>query len=141
MVDKVSQQKRSDIMRAVKSRDSKIELEFRRLLWRKGFRYRKNARNYYGKPDIALRKYRTVIFIDSCFWHGCSEHCRMPSSKEDYWIPKIKRNQERDVEVNQHYKSEGWEVIRIWEHEISNNLENAVDDTIQRIYKRVPLTR
>lgn len=118
MADTVSKKKRSQIMRQVKSKDSKIEMDLRKALWNKGFRFRKNASGYYGKPDMVLPKYRTVIFIDSCFWHGCRWHCRMPSTNQSYWGEKIARNKERDKEVNRHYKKEGWQVIRVWEHEI-----------------------
>ena len=69
-----SKNKRSEIMSKVRSKGSKIEIEFRKKLWQAGFRYRKNATKYFGKPDIVLPKYKTVIFIDSCFWHGCKKH-------------------------------------------------------------------
>ena len=103
-------------MGKIKSKDSKIEIDFRKQLWNAGFRYRKNAKNYFGKPDIVLKKYKTVIFIDSCFWHGCKRHCRMPSSNKKYWKQKIKSNKQRDKEVGKYYKKIGWKVIRIWEH-------------------------
>ncbi len=121
MVDAVSKKKRSETMRAVKSKDSKMEVSFRKMLWNKGLRYSKNSTKYFGKPDLILKKYQTVIFLDSCFWHGCKKHCRMPSSNKKYWISKIKRNEERDKEVNKHYKKSGWKIIRIWEHNIKNN--------------------
>lgn len=120
-------------MRAVKDHDSKIELEFRRALWRRGFRYRKNAKNYFGKPDIVLRKLKTVIFIDSCFWHGCLEHLRMPSSRQDYWIRKIERNKKRDLEVNDYYHSNEWTVLRFWEHDVAKNLENTINRTVDSL--------
>jgi DNA mismatch endonuclease (patch repair protein) len=132
-MDNVSEEKRSEIMRAVKSRDSKIELEFRRALWRHGFRYRKNARNYFGKPDIVLKKHKTVIFIDSCFWHGCAEHLRIPSSRQDYWVKKIERNQKRDAEVNYYYQNKDWTVLRIWEHDVAKDLENTIDRTVNSL--------
>jgi len=132
-MDKVSEEKRSEIMRAVKSRDSKIELEFRRVLWRHGFRYRKNAKNYFGKPDIVLKKYKTVIFIDSCFWHGCVEHLRMPSSRQDYWVKKIERNKKRDSEVNDYYQNNGWAVLRLWEHDVNKDLEKTINKTINSL--------
>ena len=135
-MDTVTEEKRSEIMRAVKNRDSKIELEFRTALWRSGFRYRKNAQNYFGKPDIVLKKYRTVIFIDSCFWHGCEEHLRMPASRQDYWLGKIERNRKRDSQVNDHYKCNGWIVLRLWEHDITKNLDESVNKTVNSIMGR-----
>jgi DNA mismatch endonuclease (patch repair protein) len=102
----------------VRHKDSKIEVEFRKKLWAEGFRYIKNSTKYFGKPDIVLPKYKTVIFIDSCFWHGCKRHGSTPATRIKFWIEKIDRNKARDKEVNKHYKKEGWKVIRIWEHDL-----------------------
>ncbi len=107
-------------MSAIRSKDTKIEISFRKMLWKNGFRYRKNSPNYFGKPDVVLKKYKTVIFLDSCFWHGCNKHFSPPASRKNYWVPKIKRNKERDKEVNRHYKKLGWKVFRIWEHDLEN---------------------
>lgn len=105
-------------MSRVRSRDSKIEVAFRKELWRRGYRYLKNSNKYFGKPDIVLPKHRTVIFIDSCFWHGCKKHCRMPTSRTEYWNKKIDRNRRRDKFVNRYYRNSRWNVIRIWEHDL-----------------------
>ena len=113
-------------MSRVKDRDSKIEVSFRKQLWGKGFRYLKNSSKYFGKPDIALPKYRTVIFIDSCFWHGCKRHCRIPSVRKDYWTQKIARNVTRDKEVVRHYKKQGRKIFRIWEHELKKDPQRAI---------------
>lgn len=123
-------------MRAVKSQDSKMEVRFRTALWKCGFRYRKNAKNYYGKPDIALRRYKAVIFIDSCFWHGCEEHLRMPNSRQEYWLKKIDRNKKRDSAVNDYYKNMGWTVIRLWEHDMTHGLDNVIEKTINLLRNR-----
>ncbi len=123
-MDTVSKKQRSEIMRRVRSKETKMEIAFRKVLWQKGFRYRKNLANYFGKPDVILKKYKTVIFLDSCFWHGCKKHCRMPSSNKKYWIDKIERNKKRDKKVNKHYRKIGWNIIRIWEHKLkSSNME------------------
>lgn len=116
MTDVVSKKKRSEIMSKIRSKDSKIEVAFRKELWKHGFRYRKNVASYFGKPDLVLKKYKTVIFIDSCFWHGCKKHCRIPSTRKKYWHEKINRNISRDKLVNKQLKREGWKVERIWEH-------------------------
>src|SRR3989344_1122191 len=100
MADNVSQQKISKIMSRVKSKDSIIETIFRKELWKSGLRYRKNPTKYFGKPDVVLKKHKAVIFIDSCFWHGCSKHLRATSSNQKYWKAKISRNKERDKELN-----------------------------------------
>jgi len=118
MVDTVSKKKRSEIMSAVRSKDSKIEIEFRKSIWRAGFRYRKNPMKYFGKPDLILPKHKTVIFVDSCFWHGCKVHCRIPKVRKKYWVEKINRNAKRDKIVTIHYKKQGWKVFRIWEHDL-----------------------
>ena len=125
-MDTVSKKKRSEIMSRVKDRDCKIEGSFRKQLWGKGFRYLKNSSKYFGKPDIALPKYRTVIFIDSCFWHGCKRHCRIPSVRKDYWTQKIARNVTRDKEVVRHYKKQGRKIFRIWEHELKKDPQRAI---------------
>jgi len=62
--------------------------------------------------------YKTTIFVDSCFWHGCKKHCRIPSVRKNYWTQKIARNAERDKKVSKHYKKQGWKIVRIWEHEL-----------------------
>lgn len=127
MTDTVSKKKRSEIMRAVKSRDSEIEVKFRRAIWKAGFRYRKSPAKYFGKPDLVLKKYKTVVFIDSCFWHGCKRHCRLPSSNKKYWVEKIERNKKRDREVSQYYRKLGWKVVRVWEHDIQSNSKISKD--------------
>lgn len=128
MADSVSKQKRSEIMSRIKSKDSKIEIDFRKQLWNAGFRYRKNAKNYFGKPDIVLKKYQTVIFIDSCFWHGCKKHCRIPTANKKYWVNKISRNKLRDKQVDRYYKISGWKIIRIWEHNLKqiNHIKKTI---------------
>ncbi len=98
-----------------------MEVAFRTELHKRGFRYRKNSKKYFGTPDLVLPKYRTVIFIDSCFWHGCMHHCRIPSTRDEFWKAKIDRNRERDIEVNRYYSKLGWCVIRIWEHDLKRS--------------------
>ena len=135
-MDTVSKQKRSEIMSHVKSKDSKIETLFRKELWQSGFRYRKNSSKYFGKPDIVLPKYKTAIFIDSCFWHGCKKHCRIPTARKKYWTEKIARNAERDKEVSKHYKKLGWKIFRVWEHEMSKNLNKMLKKIYSDINKQ-----
>ncbi len=118
MIDMFTKEKRSEIMSKIRSKDSKIEVAFRKALWKEGFRYRKNVKSYFGKPDLVLKKYKTVIFIDSCFWHGCKKHCKLPATNKKFWKEKIERNRQRDKEVNKHYKKIGWNIIRIWEHDL-----------------------
>lgn len=117
-------------MSKIKSKDTKIEIDFRKAIWKAGFRYRKNPKGYFGKPDLVLKKYKTVIFIDSCFWHGCKKHCRLPSTRQNYWIPKIEKNKQRDKEVNLYYKKLGWKAVRVWEHEINKNLDKVINKIV-----------
>jgi len=126
MADTVSKKKRSEIMSAVRSKDSKIEVDFRKAIWKAGFRYRKNPTKYFGKPDIVLPKHKTVIFIDSCFWHGCKKHCRIPSARKKYWVSKIARNAARDKEVSRYYKKQGWKTFRIWEHDLPKKTQEII---------------
>lgn len=117
-MDKFSKEKRSEIMGKIRSKNTKLEIAFGKILWSQGFRYRKNSRKYFGVPDFVLKKYKTVIFIDSCFWHGCKKHCRIPATNKKFWEDKIGRNISRDKEVSRYYKKEKWSIVRIWEHDI-----------------------
>lgn len=132
-MDTVSKQKRSEIMSRIRNRDSKIETLFRKELWRHGFRYRKNSGKYFGKPDIVLKQHKTAIFVDSCFWHGCVKHCRVPTSRKIYWVKKIARNVARDKEVGRHYRKQGWKILRVWEHDLLNT-KNTVSKIAKKIY-------
>lgn len=133
-MDTFSKNKRSEIMRRVKSTETKLEKTFRTILWREGLRYIKNS-SAYGKPDLIIRKRKLVIFIDSCFWHGCKKHLRMPGSNKTYWLTKIERNKKRDQEVNSYYLGKKWKIFRIWEHVIadSDSLSKQVENILNHI--------
>lgn len=121
---------RSEIMGRVRSKNTKLELTLRKTLHSRGLRYRVNSK-LFGKPDISIKKRKLVIFIDSCFWHGCEEHCRLPSTNVEYWERKISRNKERDKEVTSYYLNAGWTVIRVWEHEITKDLPSIADKIME----------
>lgn len=123
MPDSVSKRKRSQIMSKVRSKETKLELQFKELIKGRRFRYQQKIK---GNPDFASKKNKIAIFIDSCFWHKCPKHFRQPNSNKKYWIPKIKRNVERAKEVNKQLKEDGWKVIRFWEHEIKKNPERCI---------------
>ena len=127
MTDIFSKAKRSEIMSKVRNKDSKIEIAFRKALWKEDFRYRKNVSSYFGKPDLVLKKYKTVIFVDSCFWHGCRKHCVLPASNKKFWEKKIERTKQRDKEVSKYYKKEGWQALRVWEHDVLKNFDKTID--------------
>lgn len=120
MTDTVSKKKRSSIMSKIKGKKTRIEKSFVKILNNNKIKHRANVKNLFGKPDIAISSKKIVIFLDSCFWHGCKKHCRMPAQNRDYWINKISRNKKRDKEVLKHYKEKGWKIIRIWEHDLGN---------------------
>ena len=106
-------------MSAIHSRNTKPELTVRKYLWRVGFRYRLNYNRLPGHPDLVLKKYRTCIFINGCFWHGhnCQEF-RPPKTNVNYWTKKINRNRERDKEEQKKLAEMGWHVIVVWECEL-----------------------
>jgi len=135
-MDIFSRKKRSEIMSKVRNKDSKIEILFRKEIWKAGFRYRKNPANYFGKPDLVLKKYKTVIFVDSCFWHGCKRHREFPKTRKKFWENKISGNIKRDKKVNLHYKKEGWKTIRVWEHDVEKNLGKVVSKAAADLKKR-----
>lgn len=126
-MDIFTKEKRSEVMSRVRNKDSKIELMLRKSLWKEGFRYRKNDTKRFGKPDIVLKKYKTVIFVDSCFWHGCKKHFKAPTTNKKFWNDKIRKNRLRDRKVNAYYKKSGWAILRFWEHEIIKSKSKVVD--------------
>jgi len=129
MTDVMTKEQRSKNMKAIKA-VSKIETVVAKELWKKGIRYRRNNKKLFGKPDISIKKYKIVIFIDSCFWHQCPLHATMPKSNTDFWVKKLERNIERDKEVNEYYLQNQWSIKRIWEHEIKNDLFKVIDELI-----------
>lgn len=116
-------------MKKVKNKDSKIELTLRAELWKRGLRYRKNVNSIFGNPDIAFKKYKIAVFCDSEFWHGYNwdERKKDFKSNQEFWIPKIERNIQRDIEVNERLTKEGWKVIRFWGKEILKNVKLCAD--------------
>lgn len=116
-------------MQKVKNKDSEIEMLLRKALWAKGYRYRKNVKSVYGHPDIAFISKKIAIFCDSEFWHGYDWENRKKDFKvrQDFWIPKIERNIERDKEVTTKLEQDGWIVIRFWGKEIKKNTGYCVN--------------
>ena len=120
-------------MAAIRSKDTKPEMIVRRGLWKRGFRYRLNHKRLPGHPDLVLRKYRTCIFVNGCFWHGHhinlrfydlqftienSECCKIPKTNREFWVAKIRRNKERDKEEQKKLANMGWHCITVWECEL-----------------------
>ena len=133
-MDKLSKQQRHANMAAIRSKDTKPEMIVRRGLWKRGFRYRLNHKRLPGHPDLVLRKYRTCIFVNGCFWHGHgvilnikdetlnienSECCKIPKTNREFWVAKIRRNKERDKEEQKRLAAMGWHCITVWECELT----------------------
>ncbi len=137
-MDKYSPHIRKKMMKAVKSKGSKIESKCAKEFRARGLFFRRNVKSLAGKPDFALKKYKVVVFADSCFWHGCPEHCRKPHSNTEFWNSKIQRNKDRDKEVTEFYVQEGWRIFRIWEHEILDPVKftKRVDEVQRAVNKR-----
>jgi DNA mismatch endonuclease, patch repair protein len=131
LVDRITKEKRSKIMSAIHSKNTKPEINLRRVLWKKGLRYR----IHYGKEkiDIAFPSTRVAVFVDGCFWHGCPIHSHLPKSNKEYWLPKLKKNMERDKETTKRLWEDGWKVLRFWEHELMD-----IQEVIEQIEIALP---
>ena len=135
MADNHSKEVRSKNMSRIRSTNSKPEEIVRKYLFSKGFRYRKNVRTLPGCPDIVLPKYKTVIFVNGCFWHkhDCPRFV-WPTSNEDYWRPKILRNVERDQKNAEALKNMGWRIITVWECELK---KKVAEQTLEKLAEEI----
>ena len=131
-MDKHTPEQRRRNMQAVKNKDSQIELLLRQELWSRGLRYRKNVNRIYGKPDIVFIGKKVAVFCDSEFWHGYNweERKKDFKSHQEFWIPKIERNMQRDIEVTEELQKQGWKVLRFWGNEIKKNVSSCADITV-----------
>lgn len=113
---------RSRTMRAVKGRDTGPEMVVRRLVHGMGYRYRLHGRDLPGKPDLVFRPRRKAIFVHGCFWHqhDCARGARLPKSNRDYWLPKLRRNKERDAQHRARLCEMGWKTLVVWECQIAD---------------------
>lgn len=149
-MDRLTPQQRHANMAAIRSKDTKPELIVRKGLWSRGFRFRLNDKRLPGHPDLVLRKYRTCIFVNGCFWHGhnvaeprmsdgrclmedvieSSECCKIPKTNREFWVAKIRRNKERDKEEQKKLAEMGWHCITVWECELKPQKQAATLDSI-----------
>lgn len=132
MADIMTKEERSVRMSHIHSASTKPEQKLRHALWSHGFRYRVNDKKLPGKPDIVLAKYRSVVFVHGCFWHGhrgC-KYYSIPKTNTDFWIAKVANNQERDQEVWRQLEAKGWFVIIVWECELK---KGTMEATISRV--------
>ena len=116
-------------MKQVKNKDSKIEMALRKELWSRGLRYQKNVTSIFGKPDLVFKGKKVAVFCDSEFWHGHNweERKKDFKSHQEFWIPKIERNIERDKEVTEELQKQGWTVLRFWGKDIKKNAGGCAD--------------
>jgi len=120
---------RSKTMGKIRAKNSKPELVFRQALWRENIRYRTHVKGFPGTPDIVIKKYRLAIFVDGSFWHGYQWEIQKQriKSNRNFWIPKIERNMQRDLQNKEALETVGFTVMRFWEHEIKYNLQACVN--------------
>lgn len=116
---------RSRNMRNIRSADTRPELRLRKYLWAQGMRYRLNRRIERCRPDLVFPGPAVAVFVDGCFWHGCPQHYIMPRTRHPFWQDKLKTNVDRDAEQSLRLTRSGWRVVRIWEHEVMDDLEAA----------------
>lgn len=135
-MDRHTPEQRSKNMRAIKSTGTKDEIRLAKALWHLGYRYRKNDKMVFGKPDLTFKKYKIAIFVDSEFFHGknWSTEKQHIKSNQEFWYKKINRNIQRDKEVNEYLISTGWLVLRFWSFEIRKNIETVIASVEKQIY-------
>lgn len=136
-MDTLSPEKRSRIMAAVHSKDTRAELLVRRFLWSHGIRYRIYYKGLPGKPDIVIPRYKLAIFIHGCFWHG-HDGCirgRLPKSRLEYWKPKIEANRNRDHRIEEELNEKGWRQIVIWECQLRT--QKASSQTLPEVLNQI----
>ena len=133
MSDIYSRQKRSEIMSRVRGKGNK-STELRLIKLFREHRIRGWRRNYqlFGKPDFVFPQLRLALFVDGCFWHGCPSHASMPVANREFWERKLRRNKERDREVNRTLRAKGWRVLRIWQHELARKNEGRLVARVRR---------
>ena len=137
MADVMTPEQRSRCMAAIKGKNTKPELIVRKYLFSRGLRFRLYVNSLPGKPDIVLPKYKTVIFVNGCFWHG-HEGCRyyrLPKSNVEFWQEKISRNIERDHRTEAELTALGWRVIRVWECEIKTVTQRQ--SALEGLYRKI----
>jgi len=135
MADVFTKKKRSEIMSKIRSKNTRPELLVRKFLFSQGFRYRLHSNELIGKPDIVLRKYHTVVFVNGCLWHGhkiCNHN--FPKTKQDYWIPKINRNITKDLKNRRELQKIGWKIITIWECQLKRKV---LDKTLSNLKSKI----
>jgi DNA mismatch endonuclease, patch repair protein len=136
-MDRLTSQQRSKNMAAIRSTNTKVEIRLAKSLWHLGYRYRKNNRTVFGTPDLTFKKLKIAIFIDSEFFHGKDwETRKKPQTNAEFWVKKIERNRQRDIEVNVYLESQNWKVLRFWSEDIEKRLQDCVASIEEAIRSR-----
>ena len=136
-MDTMTPEKRHETMSHIRGKDTKPEVLVRKYLFSKGLRYRKNDKKLPGHPDIVLPKYKTVVFVNGCFWHG-HEGCRffrLPSTNVEFWKTKIVRNRERDSLDVEELEGKGWRVLTVWECQVKRKQDRP--EALEQIYRTI----
>lgn len=139
MGDLYSKEKRSEIMSKISGKETKPEILVRKFLFANGLRYRKNVKSLSGSPDIVLPKYKTVIFVHGCFWHGHDcKAAKLPETRKEFWTDKINSNSVRDKRNIEELESLGWNVIVVWQCSIKNKTvrEVTLTELLNKITER-----
>ena len=127
MPDKFSKETRSKIMSSIRGKNTKPELAVRKILWTSGKRYRVHDKSVFGTPDISNKSKKVAVFIDGCFWHGCSRCYKEPKSNTGYWRSKIARNKNRRKLVRSKLREQGFTMLQFWEHQVLSNPGKVVE--------------
>ena len=138
MSDKLTPEKRSWNMSRIKGKDTKIEVEVRKYLFSKGYRFRKNDKRYPGKPDIVLPKYHVAIFVHGCFWHrheGCKD-ATTPKTRTEFWLEKFDKNVKNDQIKQEKLRELGWKVMVIWECELKRSFQETMDKVEKELTRK-----
>ncbi|MES2757383.1 MAG: very short patch repair endonuclease [Pseudomonadota bacterium] len=134
MGDVHNTEQRSANMRAIRNKDTKPEMQIRRLLFARGFRFRLHVKSLPGSPDIVLPKHRVAVFVHGCFWHGHGCHLfKIPASRTEFWTAKIQGNRDRDYKHQEKLLAAGWRVLTIWECAIKGNQKRSTEEVSAQI--------
>jgi DNA mismatch endonuclease (patch repair protein) len=136
-MNSLTPEQRSKLMSAIRGKNTKDEVRLAKALWHIGLRYRKNNKKVFGCPDFTFKKLKIAIFVDSEFFHGKDWDARKkPQTNAEFWIKKIERNMQRDIEVNTYLESQNWKILRFWSNDIKKNMDSCILEIQNAINER-----